>query len=66
MSDITMCRNSDCPLKSVCERAIANPNPIMQAFDNFKPFRNQDDGTWDCEMYLKPKYVKQMMKKRYE
>lgn len=65
MPDITMCTNKECPLKSVCKRVTATPNPIMQSYDKFTPFRNQDDGTWDCDKYLKTEHVRILIERRY-
>lgn len=32
MSDITMCRGKDCPLKETCRRFKAEPNPHRQSY----------------------------------
>lgn len=54
MSDITMCTNDACPLRSRCYRHTAKPDPYWQSFqyfmlnlgggcDYFYPMRQNDE-----------------------
>jgi len=35
MSDISMCKNEECPLKKTCYRYVAIPNDYWQAYGQF-------------------------------
>ena len=37
MPDITMCDNTDCPLRESCYRHTAKPTPIWQSYSRFEP-----------------------------
>ena len=51
MADKTMCKNKDCPLMTVCKRSTGTPNPIMQSYITFRPYRDRD-GNWECDFFL--------------
>ena len=46
MSDITMCKGTDCPMKDSCYRYTANKNELNQSYFTEQPIK---DGK--CEMY---------------
>lgn len=47
MSDITMCKNENCPSKKWCYRFLAIPNPYFQSYGEFAP----EEGEKECEMF---------------
>lgn len=51
MSDITMCKNKNCPLMTICRRSTAIPNTIMQRYNTFSPYKDRD-GNWECDFFL--------------
>ena len=55
MVDITMCCNSDCPLRGKCYRYLAKPDPYWQSFALFtpedKPFGGYGDKVLECDHY---------------
>mgnify|MGYP003625886593 FL=1 len=56
MSDITMCKNWDCPYQDNCWRLLAPPNLTNQAYQDFKfdyeAFEtNNPDGS-GCDFYI--------------
>ena len=38
MPDITMCKGTDCPLKTFCYRYTAQPSPFRQSYFTDSPF----------------------------
>ena len=53
MADITMCRDSNCPLKDTCYRFKANPS-FMQSY-----FLDSPRTEKDCEYYWEDKEKKE-------
>ena len=53
MPDITMCKNDSCPLKYMCYRYIAKPNPLKQSYSLFRCMTKSDSNEPYCE-YFKP------------
>lgn len=50
MPDISMCNNKECNLSSKCYRFTAIPNPLWQAYCDFKPNENGEClSFWDNE-----------------
>jgi len=49
MSDISMCKGQDCPIRETCYRFKANPDPFRQAYASFK----YDSVTQSCDHYWK-------------
>ena len=50
MSDISKCKNSQCPLKEHCYRWTAPADEYWQSYSDFE-FKILDDGRVDCEYY---------------
>ena len=62
MPDITMCTNSDCPIRSACYRYRAKPNDTRQSYCRFEPYWSPCDQFdrhlepdchefWECRDY---------------
>lgn len=55
MADISMCDNQDCPLRTMCYRFTATPNPYRQAYADFKYSFTKTgigcDSFWDNKEY---------------
>lgn len=54
MPDISMCKNSKCPLREDCYRFTAEPNPWRQAYSVFQ--FSVVDGVAKCDYYWDGKY----------
>lgn len=50
MPDISMCKNKTCVLRDNCYRSTAIPNPIMQMYNTFQPYKDRE-GNWECDFY---------------
>ena len=50
MSDIAMCKGTDCPIKEQCERFTAKPNEYRQSYFTTIPGKSKD-GWFSCEMF---------------
>ena len=48
MPDISMCKNTECPLKNTCYRFIATPSEYLQSYGDFK--YDEKNG---CDYYWK-------------
>lgn len=58
MSDITMCRGEDCPIKEQCYRYKATPNEYQQSYFYKIPYdkdKKECDKFWDLDVSLKNK-----------
>lgn len=53
MSDISMCRNINCPLKETCYRFKAKPNDLWQSYCDFEPIIDPVSKIPKCEHYWK-------------
>jgi len=58
MPDISLCTNTDCPLKEVCYRQTAVPNPYRQSYSKFKLVKDEEKGVAYCEMFIDNKEYK--------
>lgn len=47
MADITICENKTCPLRAICYRATAKPDPYWQSFCKFEYKDGKCDYFWD-------------------
>jgi len=47
MPDITLCRNKDCPLKDICYRYRAVPDPVWQSYFDPQPPESEN-----CEHFM--------------
>lgn len=50
MPDISMCKNTHCPLKETCYRFKATPSEYSQSYSDFAP-RITKEGKEVCEYY---------------
>lgn len=55
MPDISMCKNTECPLKDTCYRFTATPSEPVQSYSDFKY-----DEKKGCDYYWK---IKKKIKK---
>lgn len=49
---IVLCKNKTCPLMTVCGRKTTKPNPTMQHYNTFQPYRDGDEGIWKCDFFI--------------
>lgn len=47
MADITMCENKTCPLRAICYRATAKPDPYWQSFSEKTITVETDSAFWE-------------------
>lgn len=53
MPDITLCTNTDCPVRDKCFRYTAEPSEFMQSYSMFYPI-NDDLGNFQtCNFFIK-------------
>jgi hypothetical protein len=52
MSDITMCTNTQCPLKELCKRFNSKPNEFWQSYLHFDYRIPEGTGVPICDHYL--------------
>ena len=52
MTDITMCKSRNCPLRETCYRYTAAPNPYRQAYFTNEPIKELHEGFWDCDQWI--------------
>lgn len=52
--DISMCKNSSCPLHTTCFRFLATPDRYMQTYGGF----TYDEETKKCDYYWEDKQAK--------
>jgi hypothetical protein len=53
MADIMKCTNKTCPLAYSCYRITSVPNPIHQAYHDFKPhWQDEELDEVECHHYI--------------
>lgn len=64
MPDITLCVNSDCPLRITCKRyADVNSQSSFQSYIRFEPRKHGDSGkVLGCEHYTEKPNVRREIK----
>lgn len=64
MSDITMCKGVNCPVKKQCKRFAAKENPYRQSWFLEPPYEIEA-GEFTCHMYWgkKEEYICNQLKK---
>ena len=50
-SDITICPGGECPVKEHCVRFLTPPDEHLQAYFFTPPFKTDEEGKWECEMF---------------
>ena len=51
MSDITLCKNEECPLKENCGRYQPNPDKLYQNFAKFD-YKIDEKNNCTCDFYF--------------
>lgn len=46
MPDVSLCQNVQCPLRFMCYRFTAKPDPYWQAYSDFKPINGVCEYFW--------------------
>lgn len=54
MSDITMCKGTNCPIKEQCKRYLSTPNDMWQSYFTEPPFTETPDSI-SCEYFWRIK-----------